>query len=144
ALQHVILRMAHDDVVRQAEAKVVHRRGRKYVRSVDHGYVSRARTSAGYDSEVAALKCVQDFPFIMDPPVVDLRLRGKVVIEAKQKFAGIGPADASSDVVAARSVEVRQRKRHEQARAVARESRCGNRTVGKRLVVKRINGSRKC
>src|SRR5262249_19794521 len=69
-----ILRIPHNDIVRETEAQVIHRARREDMGRIDHGDVRRPRTSSRHDPEIAALESVQNLPFVMDPAVIDLRL----------------------------------------------------------------------
>src|SRR5437588_712216 len=64
SFQNIVLRMSDDDVVRQAEAEVVEHRWGKRVRRIDGGNVGRPRTAARHNSEIAALKCIENDPLI--------------------------------------------------------------------------------
>src|SRR5262249_2757691 len=92
APQDRILRIAANNVVRDAEAEVVQRPGGKAVRDADEGNVSRPRTEPRNDTERASLKCIEDFPLIMRPAPADLCLRGGQIVESQQQLARIRAA----------------------------------------------------
>ncbi len=142
ALQDRVLRMAHDDVVRKAETEIVHRARREDMRDGSRSNVRRPRTAAGHNPERAALKSIQDFPFVVRPAVVHLRLGRQDVVEAHQQLPRVGPAHADGRIVTARPHEIWRRQGRQQPWAVVREARAGNDPIREWLAVERIDGRR--